>query len=142
MEGSPLIISGGIHSDKRGTICFVNDFDMAQVKRFYRIIHSDVSIRRGWRGHRIEQRWFNVIKGGFKVSLVKIIDWIQPDPSAILVHFDLDAAENCILHVPAGYASCLQATKANSEVLVFADFGVEDSKNDDYLFAEDYFIGN
>ncbi|KQS37797.1 WxcM-like domain-containing protein [Pedobacter sp. Leaf194] len=132
-------IKGGTHSDHRGTLSFVNDFDMSQVKRFYRIRHNDTAFIRGWRAHRIEQRWFHVIEGGFKINLVQIDDWTKPSPALSQQEFVLQAADNVVLHVPKGYASAICAIKADSEVMVFADYSIEHAKNDDILFPIDYF---
>ncbi|RZK01434.1 MAG: sugar epimerase, partial [Flavobacterium sp.] len=78
MEVFPQIIKGGSHTDERGTICFQNDFDMSAIKRFYVIKHLSSEVERGWRGHKIEQRWFYVVKGIFRISIVKIDDWTNP----------------------------------------------------------------
>lgn len=142
MTNLPRIIKGESHTDERGTICFLNDFDMTDIKRIYQIIHPRTSVIRGWRGHKIERRWFNVNKGAFKVSLVKIDNWKQPNPNLTVDHFTLTATENSVLCVPAGYATSVQATQENSEVIVFADYGIEHAQNDDYLFPTDYFINN
>src|SRR5690606_23447518 len=73
--GKPPFIHGGIAEDHRGSIRFVNDFDMAAVKRFYIIENKDTETIRGWRAHRIEQRWFYVLEGAFSLKAVKIDDW-------------------------------------------------------------------
>lgn len=140
MDKKPQLIKGGSHTDERGTISFMNDFDMAEVKRFYCIKHHDTLTIRGWRGHQIEQRWFWVAKGAFEVSLVKIDNWEKPDPLLPQNHFKLMAEENSVLHIPAGYASCLQAIVADSEMIIFADYGIDHARNDDYLFSPNYFL--
>lgn len=133
------IISGGRHTDERGTIYFFNDFDMTEVKRFYRIKNHDTSILRGWRGHKIEQRWFNVCKGSFDIKLIEIDNFEEPSQSLRSVTVTLVAGEDAILHVPAGFATSLRATSAESELIVFADYDIEHAKMDDYLYPEDYF---
>lgn len=82
-------IQGGIAQDERGQIRFVNDFDMTEVKRFYIIKNKDIDLVRGWRGHRIEQRWFYVLSGAFSLDLVQIDDWIQPSRELLV--------ENCVM---------------------------------------------
>lgn len=139
MDCLPNIIQGGCHTDERGTLSFFNDFDLLAVKRFYSIQHSNITVKRGWRGHKIEQRWFGVTAGAFRISLVKIDHWEKPSPNLIIHHFELLAEDNQILHVPAGYVSNLQAIKPNSKVLVFADHGIEHAKIDDYLYSNNYF---
>ncbi|MET4081171.1 dTDP-4-dehydrorhamnose 3,5-epimerase-like enzyme [Pedobacter sp. UYP30] len=139
MTENPNLISGGNHTDERGTITFLNDFDMSQVKRFYTIQNRDISVVRAWRAHKIEQRWFYVDQGEFEIKLVKINDWIKPDPSTTLQTFKLSATSVQVLHIPAGYGSSIQATQENSKLIVFADYGLEHAKLDDYLYTSDYF---
>jgi len=133
------VISGGHHVDARGEVTFVNEFDMSQVKRFYRIKHFDTETIRGWRAHKIEQRWFHVFNGTFMVKLVKIDNWENPSSNLDQHKFILKATDISVFHIPVGYASSLQAMEENSEMIVFADYPIEHAKNDDYLFPSDYF---
>lgn len=137
---TPSLIKGGRHADHRGTIEFVNEMDMTPVKRFYIIGHPDTVTKRGWRGHRIEQRWFKALEGAFLIRLVKINDWKSPAIDALIDAFELHAATPEVLHIPPGYASLISATQENSKLLVFADYGLEHAALDDYVFAEDHFI--
>jgi dTDP-4-dehydrorhamnose 3,5-epimerase len=139
MKSEPQIIVGGNHSDSRGTICFVNDFNMEEIKRFYCIKHHDTSVMRGWRAHRIEQRWFYVYKGVFEVRLVEIDNWTNPDPCLEQMVIVLDAKNNSVLHVPKGYATCLQALENDSELMAYGDYAIQHAANDDYLFPVNYF---
>ena len=133
------VIKGGSHTDFRGTISFFNDFDMRQVKRFYCIIHPDTETKRGWRGHKIEQRWFYVTEGSFEIELVSINDWDRPDHNLPIVSMILDAERDEILHVPVGYATCIRALKAHSKVILFADYDIKNAKLDDHVWPLDYF---
>src|SRR5690606_35528976 len=96
-------IQGGIAEDHRGHIRFVNDFDMTQVKRFYIIKNKDTDLVRGWRAHRIEQRWFYVLSGSFSVDLIKIDNWGESSPELPVERRILKAVDKQILHVPVGY---------------------------------------
>jgi len=133
------IIKGGSHTDQRGAITFINDFDMQPVKRFYRIEHKDTKTVRGWRGHKIEQRWFHVLLGAFIVSLVEIDNWDQPSQNARQQTFILKSSDIAVLYIPAGYASSIRAIEKNSEMIVFGDYPIEDAKHDDYLYPSDFF---
>ena len=135
----PGIIKGGSNSDHRGTISFVNDFKMDDVKRFYIIKHPDTSIVRAWRGHKIEQRWFYVVKGSFKIKSVKIDNWESPSKNLEQITFILSADDSCVLHMPKGYATSLQALEDEATLIVFADYGIENAENDNYLYPVDYF---
>ncbi len=140
MSVEPNIIQGGSHIDERGTLGFINDFDMAEVKRFYKISHPTTKIVRAWRGHKIEQRWIHVTQGTFEIRLVKIDDWVTPDKYLPQFVFEISSGFNTVLHIPKGFASSLRATEPNSTVLLFADSSIEEIVKDDYLFPSDYFI--
>ncbi|WP_418359218.1 hypothetical protein [Sphingobacterium detergens] len=133
------IIKGGIATDQRGQIRFVNDFDMSLVKRFYIIKNKDTELIRGWRAHRIEQRWFYVLSGTFSISLVKINDWTNPDPNSFIEEFVLEASEMQIFHVPEGYGTAFRALEAESEVMVFADYPLAHAVFDDHTWPIDFF---
>ena len=133
-------IIGGVAKDNRGQIRFVNDFDMNNVKRFYIIKNSDTDLIRGWRAHRIEQRWFYALSGSFELSLVQIEDFNNPSRELSIEKKKLLSEEFNLLHIPSGYGTAFKALVPNSELLVFADYGIEHAKEDDYTWPLDYFI--
>lgn len=133
-------INGGNASDHRGSIRFVNDFDMTQVKRFYIIKNADTELIRGWRAHKLEQRWFYVLSGAFSVDLVKIDNWDAPSKNLPITKEILKASEGKVMHVPVGYGTAFKALEPNSELMVFADFGIEHAKEDDHTYTLDYFV--
>lgn len=137
--GELSFIQGGIAKDERGQIRFVNEFDMSLIKRFYIIQNADIALIRGWRAHRVEQRWFYVLSGSFNVSLVKIDDWENPDPSLPVANVILNADDMKVLHVPSGYGTAFRALEAGSELLVYADYPVSHATLDDYTWKSDYF---
>lgn len=133
-------IQGGSASDHRGSIRFVNEFDMTQVKRFYIIKNADTELVRGWRAHKLEQRWFYILSGTFSVDLIKIDNWDAPSKDLPVKTEILNASEGKVLHVPVGYGTAFKALESNSELLVFADFPLEHAKEDDYTYPLDYFV--
>ncbi|PRD51959.1 WxcM-like domain-containing protein [Sphingobacterium gobiense] len=139
-ENTVKSIIGGIAKDHRGQIRFVNDFDMSQVKRFYMIKNTDTELIRGWRAHRMEQRWFYVLSGTFALDLIQIDDWENASQELPVEKRILKAEDQQVLHVPVGYGTAFQALESESELLVFADYGIENAKNDDYTWPEDYFL--
>lgn len=138
MKEISSLIKGAEHSDVRGRMTFVNDFDMSQVKRFYIIEPSDTKVIRAWRAHRIEQRWFHVTDGAFLICLVKLDNWDTPSKDLPIEEYRLQKDKTEVLHIPAGYASSVQALVENSKLVIFADHGIENAKNDNYLFPEKY----
>lgn len=133
-------IAGGIAKDYRGQIKFVNDFDMSLVKRFYIIKNSDTELVRGWRAHQIEQRWFYVLSGSFSVDIVRIDNWENPSLDLAVEKKIISSIDLQILHVPSGYGTAFRALEPNSELLVYADYGIENASNDDHTYPLDYFV--
>ncbi|AIM39152.1 hypothetical protein KO02_22565 [Sphingobacterium sp. ML3W] len=133
-------IKGGIAKDARGQIRFVNDFDMSLVKRFYIIKNVDLTLVRGWRAHRIEQRWFYVLSGSFAIDIVQIDNWDTASTDLSVERLVLSTDQNQVVHLSTGYATAFQALEENSELLVFSDFGIDNASKDDYTYPLDYFI--
>ncbi|MEJ5089250.1 hypothetical protein GEO21_04290 [Sphingobacterium faecium] len=133
-------IKGGVAQDQRGQIRFVNDFDMSLVKRFYIIKNADVELVRGWRAHRIEQRWFYVLAGAFELDLIQIDNWEKAAVDLDVQKIKIDASEMQVLHVPHGYGTAFRALQPDSELLVFADHGIEHAAKDDYTWPLEYFV--
>ncbi|QQD15374.1 WxcM-like domain-containing protein [Sphingobacterium sp. UDSM-2020] len=133
-------IKGGIAQDERGGIRFVNDFDMTPIKRFYIIKNIDTSLIRGWRGHRIEQRWFYVLEGSFSVDIVKIDNWDNPSSDLPVENFVLSARDLEILYISEGYATAIRALEERSELLVHSDYPLSHAPEDNYTYPIDYFV--
>lgn len=133
-------IQGGIAEDHRGSIRFVNDFDMAAVKRFYIIENKDTETIRGWRAHRIEQRWFYVLAGAFSMKSVRIDNWDEPSSALPVEETIMRSEDQRVVHVPVGYGTAFQALAPGSRLLVFADHGIDHAKHDDYTYPADYFV--
>lgn len=134
MKKMTSIIQGGRHEDARGKLIFFNDFDMNQVRRFYMIEHPDTSVVRAWQGHKKEQKWFYVIAGSFKIVMVQPDDWLQPSFNLETKEFILESERDEVLHVPGGFANGFKALKPQSKMLVFSDFTVEESFQDNFRF--------
>lgn len=135
----PTINKGGIHQDQRGEIIFFNDFDMSPIRRFYQLSNADERIQRGWRAHKLEQRWFYAVTGSFKIGVVRIDNFHQPSQNAEKQVFILDTARPEILHIPIGYATCVIAREENARLMVYANYPIAHAANDDYLYDSNYF---
>ena len=134
----PKIIRGGSHTDSRGTLLYNNDFDALGIKRIYVIENKETTFVRGWQGHRIEQRWFSVLQGSFRIELIAIDDWDNPSKDLERFSFIVDAAKLDVLHVSAGYVSSIQSLEAGSKLLVMADYLLGEVQ-DEYRFDITYF---
>lgn len=134
MEKIVRVIRGGEHVDTRGKLSFFNDFDMKLIRRFYVIEHPDTSVVRAWQAHKIEQKWFHVLDGSFKIILIQPDNWVNPSEDLPHVEFILKKNDTQIIHVPGGFASGFKAIEPNSRLLVFSDFAMADAGSDDYRF--------
>jgi dTDP-4-dehydrorhamnose 3,5-epimerase-like enzyme len=135
---TPKIITGGCHSDDRGILQFNNSFDATAVKRIYLIENKETTFVRGWQGHRIEQRWFSVLQGSFKIELIAIDDWEHPSRDLKSLSFIVNAKALDVLYVPQGYVSSIQALEEGAKLLVMADY-LLGAIEDEYRFEIDYF---
>jgi dTDP-4-dehydrorhamnose 3,5-epimerase-like enzyme len=134
----PKLINGNYHSDLRGTLLYNNDFDTSLIKRIYIIENESPEFIRGWQGHQIEQRWFSVVSGKFKIQLIKIDDWEKPSVNLEVLTYLIDSEKLNVLHVPKGYISSIQSLELNSKLLVMADYLLGEIK-DEYRYDIDYF---
>ena len=140
MTEKPTIIHGGIFSDERGSMRFVNDFRFEDVKRFYFIKHTDTSVIRAWQGHQFEKKYFYPISGSFIVAWVKIDDFNNPAKDLIPEYHVLSAQNSEIVSVPKGYANGLKALEPNSEIMIFSDMSLDESVKEKIRFPSDWWF--
>lgn len=134
----PEITQGGRHIDSRGTLFYNNDFDASVIKRIYVIENGSTDFVRAWQGHKVEQRWFSVIKGSFRIQLIAIDHWDNPSKDLDRLTFVINSEKLDVLHVPQGYVSSIQSLETNSKLLVLADYSLGEVK-DEVRFDSDYF---
>lgn len=135
---APILLKGDLHEDTRGKLFYNNAFDVSEIKRIYYLENNSTALTRGWQGHKIEQRWFNVVLGSFKIKLIKVDNWENPSKNLEIQEFHLCAETLDVLHVPKGYVSSIQALEPGSKLLVFANFVLGEA-NDEYRFELNYF---
>ena len=138
MKESPEIIKGNCYSDDRGTLYYNNDFDTSKIKRVYFIENKDIAFKRGWQGHKIEQRWFSAVQGSFKISVIAIDNWENPSDNLIGEDFVLDALTMDVLHVPKGHVTCIKALQDTSKLMALSDYFLGEV-TDEYRFDTNYF---
>jgi len=136
----PFLINGGIFSDERGVIRFVNDFTLEGIKRFYTITQSPESGPRAWQGHKMESKYFYCLKGSFALRLAKIDNWEEPGNSPEIKSFKLSDVNSDILVVPDGYANGIQALEEYSQLLIFSEKTIDEAKDDEVRFDKDRWI--
>lgn len=102
---------------------------MSQVVRMY-CIEPKLGVIRAWQGHKKETKWFYAAKGSF---LVKTIDMDILEKK----DYYLKDTESKVLKIPGGHYNGFEALEEGSVLMVFSDFGLEDSKGDDYRESVD-----
>ncbi len=103
----PNLLLGGCHKDERGIVKFNNDFNMSFIKRMYTIENSSINGIRGWQGHKIEQRWFVASMGSFQIDVKPILAFENENSSQEILSFKLLSNSLDVLHIPAGFVSCI-----------------------------------
>ena len=128
----PHIISGKTFIDLRGELCFVNDFNFNDIKRFYTIRHKDTSVIRAWHGHKKETKYFFPLEGVFRIGILKTPYWGTTNVISSSYKFNLSGDSPKILVVPSGMIFGIKALEENSQLLVLSDKTVDQSKSDDF----------
>jgi dTDP-4-dehydrorhamnose 3,5-epimerase-like enzyme len=118
----PNLLFGGCHKDDRGCVKYNNDFNMLMVKRMYTIENNTKNSIRGWQGHKIEQRWFIASRGSFQIDVKPILAFENEATSQEILSFNLLSHSLDVLHIPAGFVTCIHSLEKNAQLLAFSDF--------------------
>lgn len=108
---------------KEGSIQFFNDFNFADIKRFYQISAKKGQVR-AWHGHKKEGKYVYVISGTINLGWVSM----KTENSANQV---LSASKPQIQFIPPGYYNGFKAL-TNAKVIFFSTTSLEDSLDDDF----------
>lgn len=119
-----VTIRGGGATDVRGTVRFVNDFDMTPVKRFYTVSNSAVEPKRGWIMHHKETKWFFPLRG-------ETIIHVEAESGKAGQTFSLKVGEPVVLCVPPGNWFLIEQD-GDAEVQVFSNCLLGEFPNDDF----------
>ena len=133
-------LQGGVFTDFRGTLKFINEESPGNYRRFYLITHPDNAVVRAWQGHMIEEKAFYTINGSFTIAVVRPQDFLSPADDERVEFYTLTAENGKFLRVPAGSFTGIKANTANSTLLVLSGLSVEQSKNDDYRQPADRWV--
>ena len=131
------LIQGSNFSDERGGLNFFNAFEMSEILRMYEISPCDTDYIRGWQAHKNEKKWFYCNSGTFIVNLIEVDNFEAPSEELIAKRFVLEATRPCVLEISGGYATGFRAKEVNSKLIVFSNFSLEASKNDDFRYSTD-----
>lgn len=131
-------IKGSVFEDARGKLSYNNTFNASEIKRIYTLEHTTPTVIRGWQGHKVEQRWFSVMKGSFEIQVIEIDNWDAPSKILKPNIFKISDKSLDFLQVPSGCITRIQALEKNSKLLVFADYLIGEIQ-DEYRFDLEYF---
>jgi dTDP-4-dehydrorhamnose 3,5-epimerase-like enzyme len=134
---TPRLLKGGIHTDSRGQISFVNDMKFDAIERFYIISNSDENPLRAWQGHKIDNKYFYCIQGVIRVHYIKIDNWESPSNDLKADSVLLSSDESIVLHIPEGYANGIESLEAGSKLISFSTLPLDRTSEDDVRFPCD-----
>lgn len=138
LPDDPILFSGGLSTDERGSVRFVNDFNFPGVKRFYHIRNLDTGVIRGFHGHLKEAKYFYVVRGELLLAFVRLTDKQDPDKQEPVNRVFLTDKVPAIQYIPPGFVNGFRILKPNTDIMVFSTATLEESKHDDYRFDHDY----
>lgn len=136
------VFSGGLATDKRGSVSFVNNFRFKNVKRFYQIENSPSNPIRAFHGHMKETKYFFVSSGSIVLAAVKLDNPKSPSKDSYVYRKILSAKNPAVVQIPAGFANGFKSLEENTVVLVFSTASLAESQADDYRYPTDYWGKN
>jgi len=134
MSSSPTVLTGGLAVDDRGEVGFVNEFDFAEVKRFYTVSNHLSGFVRAWHGHRNEAKYVTSVRGAFLVCCLEIDNWENPSKDLLINRFVLNDKTPSVLYVPPGYANGFMSLTDDAKLMFFSTSSLDESLNDDIRF--------
>jgi len=127
-------LAGGLATDDRGSVKFINDFGLGDFVRFYVVTNHKLGFVRAWHGHKHEAKAVVVLQGSAVVAAVKIDDWDNPSPDLKVERTVLSANKPGALYIPAGYANGFMNLTEDAILVFFSTSTVEQSVGDDIRF--------
>lgn len=125
---------GGLATDDRGSLKFINSLNLAPFKRFYIVENHSKGFIRAWHGHRHEAKAVICIKGAAIVAGVRVDNWDSPSTELEVERFVLSETKYGALHIPAGYANGFKTLTENAVLMFLSSSTLEESANDDIRF--------
>jgi dTDP-4-dehydrorhamnose 3,5-epimerase-like enzyme len=132
------VIDGEKFVDDRGGVFFINNFMLGEYKRFYIVQNHSNNFVRAWHGHKREAKAVTVLSGTAMIACVKVDNWDNPSKKLEINKFVLTSSNPKIVKIPEGYANGFKTLEHGTKVCFFSSSSLEDSKNDDFRFAYDY----
>ena len=133
----PKLMAGNIHSDDRGKIFHINNFDLTPIKRMYAIENINTTHYRGWKGHLIENRWFYCQIGEIEVQVVSVECFQKKEPK--IETFNLTEKNLNVLFVPKGFATLIKQNKNKSRIIAMSDYLLGASNDENLRWESNFF---
>ena len=137
----PGAMSGGVATDDRGSVRFVNDFNFLHVQRFYQINNHKKGFIRAWHGHMGEGKYVYVVKGSALIGAVKMApaEVISQEKENIIpegkpLRMVLSDTKPTVLWIPSGYANGAMTLEDDTIIMYFSTASMEETKGDDIRF--------
>ena len=92
---------------------------------------------RGWKGHKIEKRWFFCSKGEVEVSVVNLECFGNENP--FFYKFKLNDTNLDVLYVPQGYATSIKQIKPKSKIVAMSDYLINTSNDENLRWDKNFF---
>lgn len=137
MQGS-ILFKGDLAVDDRGGVGFVNDFDLAPVRRFYTVTNHKAGFIRAWHAHKREAKFVTVVEGAAIIAAVQIDDWDNPSKTLKVERYVLSADKPSVLFIPAGYANGFMTLTEGAKLMFFSTATLEESTGDDTRYDAYY----
>jgi dTDP-4-dehydrorhamnose 3,5-epimerase len=134
----PTLIKGGRATDDRGSLGFINGFNLAEFKRFYTVENHEAGFVRAWHGHVNEAKAILVLRGSALICAVKMTETENPSKEQPVTRVVLTASNTSAFLVPAGFANGFKTLTSDALILVFSSTSLDESSQDDFRFPYDY----
>lgn len=126
---TPTLIPGGIATDDRGSLRFVNTLNLQDfgIKRFYQVENHSRGFIRAWHGHKKEGKLVYVPRGAAKIAVIPM-DHTQEKRAITWVLSD-DKPQ--VLYIPPGYYNGNKTLRDDTIILFFSTMSVGESEEGD-----------
>jgi dTDP-4-dehydrorhamnose 3,5-epimerase len=134
----PRLIGGGLVSDDRGEVGFINDFKFEKIKRFYWVANHKSGFVRAWHAHKQEEKYVTVVQGTALIGAVQVSNWDKPSKESKVWRFILSGNKPSIFYIPAGYANGFMSLTSDAKLIFFSTSTLEESRKDDIRYDAYY----
>jgi dTDP-4-dehydrorhamnose 3,5-epimerase-like enzyme len=130
----PMLIEGDLAVDDRGSVSFVNAFDLGPARRFYVVRNHHRGFVRAWHAHREERKFITVVEGSVLLCCVRVDDWEAPSSDLAIQRYVLSSHKPRVLVIPGGFAHGFMTLSEGAAVMVFSSATLDESLQDDVRF--------